>query len=320
MQHHEKKELPTFKVPNLLKSEFYYPQVGLIAALDTALELGMPLLLTGEPGTGKTHFAFYVAKHFGLGDVLVFNSKTNSKVSDLFYRYDALRHFHYVHNLKDEPKDLVKAGIIKYSALGEAIIKAKNQKAKITRSVVLIDEIDKTSRDFPNDLLDVLDGEFSFELPEIRAERLIAPIDKKPIVIITSNSEKSLPEPFLRRCIYFHIDFPNDNELLKIIEGKIKESKIEDFYSRKELSSMINGIFSPIRHIADNKLDKAPATAELLAWLHILYRKEIKPSHFRKDHPNWEKALQSLNVLMKNESLMSELKSNPIEIPIELLS
>jgi MoxR-like ATPase len=312
MKYHNSKTLPTYQSPGLLRSDYYRPSPGLIAALDTALELGMPLLLTGEPGTGKTRFGYYIAQHFGLEKPLVFHAKTDAKAVDLFYRYDALRHFHLVNNLKKEPADLVEAGIVKYAALGEAIYRAQGKDGY--RSVVLIDEIDKTSRDFPNDLLDVLDGEFRFELPEIRQEVLSAPENLKPLVIITSNSEKNLPEPFLRRCIYFHIEFPDEQELLEIIKGKMENAVIESFYSPEVLQTFIQGVFFPLRERAQQRGAKLPATAELISWLHILYQNDLQPADFHPDASNWERAWQSFSILVKGEELMTDLKRSPLTI------
>jgi MoxR-like ATPase len=147
INHYEKRELPEWLKPNE-GLEAYLPGDGLKAALDVALELHMPLLLTGEPGTGKTRFAYHVAQHFSLGEVLRFDVKTTSTATDLFYFYDALRHFRLSgQGLKVSLED---SGIVALAALGKAIKTAQDEKR---RSVVLIDEIDKAPRDFPNDLL-----------------------------------------------------------------------------------------------------------------------------------------------------------------------
>ena len=309
MHYHRDKKLPEYHTVSLLDNGFYEPQPGLTSALDAALELRMPLLLTGEPGTGKTRFAKYVAAHFGLGEPLVFNAKTTSTATDLFYRYDALRHFHLINNLKEEPADLLEAGIIRYAALGQAIVRARDESR---RSVVLIDEIDKASRDFPNDLLDLLDGDFRFELPELQREALVAPAALKPLVIITSNSEKNLPEPFLRRCVYFHLDFPAEAHLLRIVSGKIERAGLLGFFEEKDLRALLRGIFFPLRQRASQRGVKAPATAELVAWLHVLHQLGIGPADFQPGSPRWEAACQSYSLLAKSEDLLTGLRKDPL--------
>ena len=287
MHYYQSGEIPIHKLHRKVYDSFYKAPPGLIGALNTAIELQMPLLLTGEPGTGKTAFAYHLSDHFSLGETLVFHSKTNSQARDLFYSYDPLKHFHIVNNLKREPKDLNAEGIIKYQALGKAIIKAKEKKE---RSIVLIDEIDKTNQDFPNDLLHTLEGQFSFELPDLNEEEICAPENLKPIVVITSNSERGLPEPFLRRCIYYHISPPGEEELIQIILGKIDGTDVPSFFGHGELKAFLLDIFFPLREISKKEGGKPPSTAELLSWIHILYQKKIKPDHFERTHSNFKEA------------------------------
>jgi MoxR-like ATPase len=244
----------------------YIPSPELIAAVNVALALGQPLLLTGEPGTGKTGLAYYLAFKFELGDPVVFNAQTVSTKKDLFYHYDALGHFQWaqVHRDISEPLSQVdfeeRLNLIRYEGLGLAIKKAQMEKK---RSVVLIDEIDKAPRDLPNDLLAAIE-KLRFDVPEIPGSEKVTyecPEDLKPVIIITSNSEKNLPDAFLRRVVYFHIDFPDKDELLRILQSRTTLFK----------DNNLEAIIDYFNEIRDSKgLSKKPATAELIAWATLL--------------------------------------------------
>ena len=254
----EKNPLPKFSKNSKKDSpELYTPSKGLVDAVNVALALGQPLLLTGEPGTGKTQLAKHVAWYFDLGEPLVFNAQTTSTATDLFFRYDALGHFHFSQNNKNPEgltNDQVEENFIRYQALGKAI-KTKE------RRVVLIDEIDKAPRDLPNDVLAAIEA-LEFTVPQI-GKSFKSDNDHRPIIIMTSNSEKNLPDAFLRRVVYYHIDFPNANTLLKILENKV------DGFSTGNLKSIIKH-FEHIRNHRTIKLKKNPATAELIFWTMLL--------------------------------------------------
>ncbi len=270
--------LPNFSVKDDAGThhpENYLMNPDLIGAVNVAIASGQPLLLTGEPGTGKTQLAYKLAYELNQKDAsflpepLVFNTKTTSTAQELFYFYDALGHFQQA-NIKQQngQQEVSPFTYINLQALGKAIAltHAENSKYQALtgqnenrNSVVLIDEIDKAPRDFPNDILNEIDkSEFSIK----EAENFLVEKGEggKILVIMTSNSEKNLPEPFLRRCIYFHIDFPDETQLLKIVKLKLGKNSA---YSDSEL----------IRHFLDIRSAlsrKKPATAELVTWLKVL--------------------------------------------------
>ena len=278
----------------------YLPDPGLVAAVEVALDLQMPLLVTGEPGTGKTQLAYWVAQQklaeqaYGghATEVLRFNTKTTSVAKDLFYRYDAIRHFRDAQRRDNAGTHINPLDYVTFEALGKAILAQGVQ-----RYVVLVDEIDKASRDFPNDVLfefeemafrieEAAAGDFaeankrpgfwsdkagldSQEIPKVLAEqgviRWTAP-QPKPVLILTSNSEKNLPDAFMRRCVYYHIDFPEKEQLANILEAHFPEKMA--LAAREHLAAR----FLQVRN---KGLRKLPATAELVRWVEIAEKRKI---------------------------------------------
>jgi MoxR-like ATPase len=268
--------LPPFeKVIEFNDPAGYLADAGLRDAVNVALALGQPLLVTGEPGTGKTQLAASIAHELGLPAPLIFHTKTTSTARDLFYRYDALGHFHDAQFRKDEPQV---EKYITYEALGLAVLLSMNSQeanaflpealrdAGPVRSVVLIDEIDKAPRDLPNDVLNEIDN-MSFTVKET-GRTFNADHSYRPIIVLTSNSEKNLPDAFLRRCIFYHIAFPDRVRLKEIVQRRLR---IDDSFTPQMLDHAIQH-FEKIRELT---LKKRPATAELLAWLRILEKRHI---------------------------------------------
>jgi MoxR-like ATPase len=258
-----------------------------MSAVEVAILLGQPLLLTGEAGTGKTQLAHKIAYDLSrtnpdfYGKPFVFNTKTTSTAADLFYQYDAISHFHDASIKKTEKEEALSAlNYISFQALGEAIalsnlnkigekyrkclLESKYWGEKPKSSVVLIDEIDKAPRDFPNDLLDEIEY-YHFRIKEADNHEIKKGEDQKIIIVITSNSEKNLPDAFLRRCVFYHIPFPDKDILLKIVLNHLEENS-------KYANEVLIGYFLTIR---DKLTRKKPATAELIFWLSILELKNF---------------------------------------------
>ena len=300
-----------------ITSQQYLPDEGLSAVIDLALQLGMPLLVTGEPGTGKTQLAHYVARSvLSLEEgPLIFNTKTDSQARDLFYQYDAVRHFRDAGRADGDQSPMK---YVSFNALGKAIIHSGQQ-----RSVVLIDEIDKAPRDFSNDVLFEFEH-LAFQIKEATAAETqthigktaavdeqgfirVKTTDHKPVLILTSNSEKNLPDAFMRRVLYHHIEFPDRLRLQQIVEANVQsESGLE--------SRMVQAALDHFLDIREHKrLRKPPATAELLSWIHILHRERIDLENGLKasgDRDLKQQIFKSYALIAKNKEDMGRLRAD----------
>lgn len=228
-------------------NENYIASDELIRSVNIAAALEKPLLIKGEPGTGKTMLAEAIAKSLGM-ELLIWNIKSTTKAQDGLYVYDTVQRL-YDSQFGEEGVDDI-AKYIRLGKLGEAFKREK-------QVVLLIDEIDKADLEFPNDLLWELD-QMEFYIPET-GETVKAKV--RPIVIITSNAEKELPDAFLRRCIFHYIAFPDAPMMERIIKAH--------YPSLAE--TLIGGVLDAFYRIRDMKgLQKKPGTSEVLDWIQAL--------------------------------------------------
>ena len=252
-------------------TDTYVASDELMASVEVAIQLQKPLLIKGEPGTGKTMLAQAVAKALDM-ELLIWNIKSTTKAQDGLYIYDTIQRL-YDSQFGVEGVDNI-AKYIKLGKLGEAFKKDK-------QVVLLIDEIDKADLEFPNDLLWELDR-MEFYINETKE---MVKAKTRPIVIITSNAEKELPDAFLRRCIFHYIAFPDSALMRQIVDAHFES--IDETLLNHALKT-----FYDIRNIRD--IRKKPSTSELIDWLRALIIGGVA-------YEEIEKKLPYLGVLIKKD-------------------
>ena len=243
-------------------NENYVVTPELMDAVNVSIALKKPLLIKGEPGTGKTVLAQAIAESLDM-PLIVWSIKSTTKAQDGLYMYDTVQRLYDSQFGEGNVSDI--AQYIRLGKLGEAFTSEK-------QAVLLIDEIDKADLEFPNDLLWELDR-MEFYINETKET---IKTKHRPIVIITSNAEKELPDAFLRRCIFHYIEFPDEEKMKEIIrvhygdiDEKLCENALEAFYEIRKM----------------NDLQKKPSTSELLDWLQALMVSGVKVKDLKEKMP-----------------------------------
>ena len=240
----------------------YLTNDALESAVNCALALERPLLVRGEPGTGKTLLAEAVAEGLSM-PMIGWNVKSTTKAQEGLYVYDTVQRLYDSRFGDGDVRDIKR--YIKLGPMGKAFVAEE-------RSVLLIDEVDKADLEFPNDLLHELDR-MRFRIVET-GEEVVA--KQRPVVIITSNNEKELPDAFLRRCVFHFIDFPEPEFMRRVVdvhhpglEGKLVDQVVSVFYEIR--NSM--------------RLRKRPSTSELIDWIAVLKRSGVEDVKLDKNLP-----------------------------------
>ncbi len=265
----------------------FRPDLALETAMNMALAVGAPLLLTGEPGTGKTQVAWYLGWYFKI-PVYVYQVRSAATADDMKYDFDAVAYLRYAQREDDDAAlERHHERFMRKKALWQAY-------ECDTDCVLLIDEIDKAPRDFPNDLLLELDQHW-FQHPFLNE-----PVTARhtPITVISSNAERRLPDAFLRRCIFHHI------ELDEALVQEVVNARAADFANLdREARDVAQKRFWDIR--SNDQIQKLPSTAEILIWLTILSAQGVTAAQLRDVHLA---DLSALTALVKDQGDLDRLR------------
>ena len=269
--------------PRFESTERYIAGEDLAVAVNAAVALERPLLVKGEPGTGKTVLAEEVAGSLGL-PLITWHVKSTTKAQQGLYEYDA------VARLRDS-----QLGAEAVHDIGNYIVKGKMWEAfeQEGGAVLLIDEIDKADIEFPNDLLQELDR---MEFFVYETKETIKAI-KRPVILITSNNEKELPDAFLRRCFFHYIQFPDGATMASIVKAHYPNL-------HKDVLNEALGLFFGIRSVTN--LKKRPSTSELLDWIRLLVIEHVKPGDLEQTVSS-NAIPPFIGSLVKNEQDMDRL-------------
>ncbi len=252
-------------------TEGYIASAALVEAVNASIALERPLLIKGEPGTGKTLLARHVSEGLGL-PMEQWHIKSTSKAQDGLYVYDTVQRLNDARFGEGDVADI--RAYIKHGPIGR-VFAAEN------RHVLLIDEVDKADLEFPNDILRELD-EMRFTVMET-GDEVVA--NQRPIVLITSNNEKELPDAFLRRCVFHFIEFP-DPQLMK---------QIVDVHHPHLDTQLLDQVLLKFYWLREqNELRKKPSTSELIDWISVLLRSGVSREQIEQQIP-------FLGALLKNE-------------------
>ena len=261
-------------------SQNYVASEDLLRAVNIAMVLQKPLLIKGEPGTGKTVLAEAISAALGK-KLIIWNIKSTTKAQDGLYVYDVVQRL-YDSQFGGEGVDNIEK-YVKLGKLGDAFT-AEEQ------VILLIDEIDKADLEFPNDLLWELDR-MEFHIPE--TGRTVT-AKHRPVVIITSNAEKELPDAFLRRCVFHYIEFPDKEQMAEIVrthhrnlDDRLLDQVLEAFYRIRKLP----------------QIKKKPSTSEIIDWIQALQHGGVNPNRIVKEVPY-------LGVLLKKNEDIEVLRRN----------
>jgi MoxR-like ATPase len=257
----------------------YLTNESLEAAVNCALALERPLLVKGEPGTGKTLLAQAISESLGL-DLIHWPVKSTTRAQDGLYVYDTVQRLYDARFGDGDVKDIRR--YIKLGPMGRAF-------ASSQRQILLIDEVDKADLEFPNDMLHELDR-MRFVIPETGDEVVAT---QRPVVVITSNNEKELPDAFLRRCVFHFIDFPDTDLMKRIVrvhhpqvDGALIDQAVVAFYELRQVP----------------RLRKRPSTSELVDWIAVLMQSGVGKERLVRELP-------FLGVLLKKEQDVELLRA-----------